>query len=119
MSDEPKSPIVSPALRKVFLIGNGISLAILIMGGCVNVVVGPRDSSLFFAPFVQLFVIFLLLHLANVAEDNPAPWAFWRDEQGRADYARTQMRYLLLFATALFLLVSIALFCVDVNGGPL
>jgi len=117
MSDEP--PIVSPTLRKVFLIGNGIALAIFILGGCVNAVVGPRDPSLFFVPIVQLFFIFLLLHLADVAQANPAPWADWRDEQGRADYARRQVRYLFLFTTALFLFISIALFCVDVNGGPL
>ena len=117
MSDEP--PIVSPTLRKVFLIGNGIALAIFLLGGCVNLVVGPRDLDLFFVPIVQLFFIFLLLHLADVAEDNPAPWAFWRRERGRADYARRQMKYLLLFITAFWLFISIALFCVDVNGGPL
>jgi hypothetical protein len=119
MSDEPIAPIVSPALRKAFLIGNGIALAIFLLRGCVNLVVGPRDLGLYFAPIVQLFFIFVLLHLANVAEDNPAPWAFWRGERGRADYARRQMRYLLLFITALWLFASIVLFCVAVAGGPL
>jgi hypothetical protein len=118
MSDEPEAPMVSAKLRNVFVAVNGLAVAISLLASFVDLIIGTRNPGLFVVPVVQLFLTAIALHVTEVAEDNPAPWAFWLGKQQRADFERRRMKCLLLFLAAFFLLTSLAILCVAIHGGP-
>jgi hypothetical protein len=117
---------ISPELRKFYLIGNGIAVAVAILAGFVNLAVGPRNLLIFaVAPFQIVFSL-TLWFFGNEAfrafqqhKNDPPP--FWvrmaRSEAVLKKWKQMKPSIgLFVFTPLFFLVVSISVLCASIIG---
>jgi|HubBroStandDraft_6_1064221.scaffolds.fasta_scaffold888155_1 hypothetical protein len=115
-----------PRLRKAYLLGNGLAVAITLLAGIINLIVGPRNPIVFVFVLFELFFAWITLILLD-AVNRPVVdrwWPFWW--RGRATRKFVTQLFdwnnrivslsFLCFTPAFFLLVSIVLFYAAVTG---
>jgi hypothetical protein len=128
MSDEPKS-LAFPRLRKLYLLGNGLALAILLVAQFINLIVGPRNPGIVALILFQLFFAWLVLVLLDSVNRRPVStrspflpgWAVPRSGEQEwkrnMELSRRQTSVAFLcFTPAFFLFVAVVLLYAAITG---